>query len=205
MLVISMLMYGFILRKNKSNLVFLLMFGLILSGIVRSGANYLQVIMDAKDYNTVIAATSVNINNMNTDIIFLALPIMLVIITAMLFRHKSYNVMSLGPDNAKSLGINYDKELNLNLILISIGMSVTTALIGSLTFLGLLAVNISRELLKTHKHKLLFICSAGVSALALIFGQALVELLQGAIPVMVIIDLVGCSYMFFLIIKENRV
>jgi len=202
---VSMMMYGFILRKNKNNLVFLLMFGLILSGIVRSGSAYLQVIMDAGDYNRVKAATSVTVNNMNTRIIFMALPLMLAVIVAMLIRHKTYDVMALGENSAKSLGIHYEKEIRLNLFLISLGMSVTTALIGSLTFLGLLAVNIARELFRTHRHIYLFIGSAGLSALALIAGQALSELLQGAVPVTVIIDLVGCSYMFYLILKEGRV
>ena len=205
MVTVSMMMYGSILRSNKNNLVFLLMFGLILSGIVRSGSTYLQVIMDVNDFNQVRAATSVTVNNMNTKIIFIALPLMVAVISIMLARHKIYDVMSLGPDNAKSLGIPYEKEMKFSLFLISVGMSVATALIGSLAFLGLLAVNIARELLKTYKHVYLFIGSAGLAALALIAGQAVVELLQGAVPVTVIIDLIGCSYMFYLILKENRV
>ena len=205
MVIVSTMMYGFILRKNNNNLVFLLMFGLILSGIVRSGSTYLQVIMDANDYNQVKAATSVTVNNMNTNIILIALPLMITVVAAIFLRHKTYDVMALGQDNAKSLGISYEKEVKLNLFLISLGMSVTTALIGSLTFLGLLAVNIARELFKTHKHIYLFIGSAGLAALALICGQALAELLQGAVPVTVIIDLIGCSYMFYLILKEGRV
>ena len=205
MVIVSMVMYGFILRSRRNNIVFLLMFGLVLSGIVRNGARYLQVIMDEKDFLQVQAATSVTVNNMNTGIIFLALPIMAVITGIMLSRHQKYNIMSLGPDNAKSLGVHYEREMNLNLVLISVGMSVATALIGSLAFLGLLAVNIAREVLKTHRHMPLFIASASLAALTLILGQGVVELLQGAVPVTVIIDLVGCSYMFYLILKENRI
>ena len=205
MVVISMTMYGFILRKNKNNLVFLLMFGLVMSGVVRSASNYLQVIMDANEFNQLRAATSVNINNMNTDIIRLAVPVMLCVTVPMILRHRIYNVMALGPANAQSLGIDYNREVKFNLLLISVGMSISTALIGPLAFLGLLVVNISREIFGTHKHLTLFIGSAAFAALALIFGQAVVELLQGAIPVTVLIDLAGCSYMFYLILKENRI
>ncbi len=205
MVIISMLMYGMILRRNKNNLVFLLMFGLILGGIVRSGSTYLQVIMDTNEYNQVRAATSVTVNNMNTNIVYLTVPLMFIVNLAMLYRHKIYDVLSLGPDNAKSLGVPYEKEVNINLFLISIGMSIATALIGSLAFLGLLAVNIARELFGTHKHLPLFLGSAALAVLALVLGQALVELLQGAVPVTVIIDLAGCSYMFYLILKENRI
>jgi iron complex transport system permease protein len=205
MVLISLLMFGAVLRKNRNNIVFLLMFGLVLSGIVRSGSSYLQVIMDNNEYNQVRAATAVSINNMNTDIIFLAAPIMLAVVTTILFRHKTYNVMALGSSHAKNLGVAYEKEINFNLIVIAIGMSVTTALIGSITFLGLLAVNIAREIFKTYKHFILFIGTGLLSSLALILGQSIVELVQFAVPVTVIIDLVGCSYMFYLIIRGNRV
>jgi len=205
MIVISMFMYGSLLRKNRNNIVFLLMFGMILSGVVRSGSTYLQVIMDTNEFNQLRAATSVTINNMNTNIIIIAIPLMLLVCGAIIYRHRKFNVMSLGRDNAKSLGINYDREVTLNLILISVGMSIATALIGSLAFLGLLAVNIARELLGTYKHLPLFFGSALLAAFVLISGQAGTELLQGAVPVTAIIDLVGCSYMFFLILKENHI
>ena len=205
MVTVSMLMFGFILRKNKNNLIFLLMFGVVLSGVIRSGSTYLITIMDANDVIHVNAATSVNVNNMNTSIIYMAVPIIFIISMLILCRHRTYNVMSLGPGNAQGLGVNYNREVTWNLFLISLGMSVVTALIGPLAFLGLLAVNIAREMFKTHKHLHLFIGSSFLASLALVFGQGIVELLQGAVPVMVIIDLVGCSYMFYLILKENRI
>lgn len=203
MFVISILMYGAVLRKNRNNLVFLLMFGLVLSGIIGSVTNYLQLIMDANDYLILQSITSASINNINSKIVWIATPIMLAVITAMASKSKRYDCIALGRDNAKGLGINFDKEMKLNLILISIGMSAVTALIGSITFLGLLAVNAARELLKTHKHSTMFFVSSLVGAIALIFGQAIVEMLLGALPLTVIIDVVGCLYIFYLILRSG--
>lgn len=204
MVVVSMGMFGFILRSNRNNIIFLLMFGLVLSGIIGSGTRYLQVIMNQSDFFQVQAATSVNINNMNTTIIYLAVPIMAVVVLVTLLRHRRYNVMALGPVQAKSLGIAYEKEMRFNLVVIAIGMSVATALIGSLTFLGLLAVNAAREVLKTHKHLPLFIGSAMMAVLALTLGEAVRVAFQMNIPVTVLINLVGCVYVFYLILKENK-
>jgi iron complex transport system permease protein len=205
MIAVSALMYGAVLRRGRDNIVFLLMFGLVLSGILRSGAGYIQVIMDAEDFSRVRAATSVTVNNMNTDIIAVVLPVMAVIAAALLSRHRVYDVMSLGAEQARSLGVPYEREANVSLLLIAAGMSVATALIGSLTFLGLLSVNAARELLKTHRHLPLFIGSAVIAALLLVAGQGVTELLQGAVPVAAIMDLAGCSYMFYLILRENRI
>jgi|GEM_PF-462378 len=204
MVVVSMLMFGFILRSGRNNIIFLLMFGLVLAGIISSGTRYLQVIMNQSDFFQVQAATSVNINNMNTTIIHIAWPIMTVVVLLSLFRHRRYDVMALGPVQSKSLGIAYEKEMIFNLVLIAIGMSVATALIGSLTFLGLLAVNAAREILKTHKHLPLFIGSALMASLALVLGEAVRVAFEMQIPVTVIINLVGCVYVFYLILKENK-
>jgi iron complex transport system permease protein len=205
MVTVSVAMYGILLRKNKNNIVFLLLFGLILSGIVRSGVNYIEVLMDPDEFQQVRSATSVTVNNMNTAIIFITAPLMILLAAVMFARRRVYDVMSLGEANAVNLGVAYTAELRLNLLLIAAGMSVVTAMIGSLTFLGLIAVNISRELFKTYRHGILFASAALTASLILIAGQALVELLEYAVPVTVIIDLGGCSYMFYLILRENRV
>ena len=205
MVIISLVMYSFILRDHKNNIVFLLMFGLVLSGVIGNGTRYLQTIMNQNDFFQVQAATSVNVNNMNTTIIYLALPIMALVIGMTMMRHRRFDVMSLGGEQARGLGIPYEREMRNNLILIAIGMSVATALIGSLTFLGLLAVNASREIFKTHKHLPLFMGSALLASLTLLLGQSVMELFEGRIPVTVIINLVGCSYIFYLILKEDKV
>ncbi|MCL2187203.1 MAG: iron chelate uptake ABC transporter family permease subunit [Defluviitaleaceae bacterium] len=204
MILTSFLMFSFILRSSKNNVIFLLMFGLVLSGIVGSGTRYLQVIMNQSEFFHVQAATMVNVNNINTNIANIAFPIMAIVVGAILWRHRRLDVMALGPDQAKGLGIPYERELRIHLILIAVGMSVATALIGSLTFLGLLAVNAAREVLKTHKHLPLFFGSSLMAILTLVAGQAVMELLQGAVPVTVIINLVGCTYIFYLVLKENK-
>lgn len=204
MLLISMLMYGIMLRKDKNHIVFLLLFGLILSSIVQSFTNYIEVLLDPQQFQQLKAVTTVSVTNMNENIILLAAPVMLLLTGLFVSKSREFDVMLLGENNAKSLGVPYTKRVNHILLLIAFGMAVTTALIGPLTFLGLLAVNIARELFKTYHHSILFFGSVFMSILFLILGQAVVELLRYAAPVTVLIDLVGGTYMIFLIMKEHR-
>lgn len=204
MLVISMLMYGIMLRKDKNNIVFLLLFGLILSSIVKSLTNYIEVLLDPQQFQQLKAVTTVSITNMNESIILLATPAMVLLTILFVRRSREYDVMQLGESNAKSLGISYTRRVNSTLILIALAMAVTTALIGPLTFLGLLAVNIARELFRTYRHSILFFGSILVSVLFLVLGQGTVELIRYATPVTVLIDLVGGIYMIILILKEHK-
>lgn len=204
MVLISMLMYRIILRKNKNNIVFLLLFGLIVSGMVRSFTNYIEVLLNPQEFQQLKAVTSVTITNMNTSIILVTVPVMLIFVVLFMRKSREYDVMLLSESNARSLGVPYTKRLNTNLILIALAMAITTALIGPLTFLGLLAVNIARELFKTYKHSVLFMGSILIAILFLVLGQGIVELLRYATPVTVLIDLVGGIYMIYLILKENK-
>lgn len=205
MIAVSMLMYGVMLRKDKNNIVFLLLFGMILSNIVQSFTNYIQVLLNPQQFQQLQAATTVSLANMNEKIVLFVTPIALVLIGCLVRKSREYDVMMLGETQAKSLGIAYTRNVNLSLFLISLGMAVATALAGSLTFLGLLAVNIARELLKTHRHAVLFAGSALISILFLLLGQGIVELIRLSVPVSVLINLVGGIYMIVLILKENRV
>ena len=55
------------------------------------------------------------------------------------------DVLALGRENAINLGIDYQKTLKVLLILVAILTSVSTALVGPLTFLGLLVMNVTFE------------------------------------------------------------
>ncbi len=204
MLLISVLMYSVMLRKNKNNIAFLLLFGLILSSIVQSLTNYIEVLLDPQQFQQLKAVTTVSITNMNERIIYIAAPAMLLLTFAFVKRSREFDVMQLGENNAKSLGVSYTGRVNQTLILIALAMAVTTALIGPVTFLGLLGVNIARELFKTYRHFVLFFGSILVSILCLVLGQGMVELLRYATPVTVLIDLVGGTYLILLILKERK-
>ncbi len=204
MIIISMTMYKIVLRKNKNNIVFLLLFGLILSGIVRSLSNYIEVLLSPQEFQKLQAATVVSITNINATIIYVVI-IPVILLCVLIYRqNKEYDVMLLTESNARSLGVPYIKQVNLNLFYISVAMAIITALVGPLTFLGLLAVNIARELFRTYRHQVLLAGSAIIATLFLVFGQGMVELLGYATPVTVLIDLIGGAYLIYLILRENR-
>lgn len=54
------------------------------------------------------------------------------------------------------------------MIIIAILTSISTALVGPITFLGLLVVNITYELFKTAKHSILLLACILISILALL-------------------------------------
>ena len=113
--------------------------------------------------------------------------------------------MSLGRDEAINLGVDYDKMVKNMLIVVIILTSVATALVGPITFLGLLVVNIARQLIASYKHSNLGIVTILISILSLLGGQLLVEqLMNFGVSVSVIINFVGGTYFIYLVMKERN-
>lgn len=201
---IVLLMFLFILRKNKNNIVLLLLLGLVLTQLVGSISNLLNVFMHPEDFQAVIEITNININNINEKLVLISLPLMFIITTLFIREHRYLDVMALGEDEAQNLGVEYNKKVNYYLILIAIAMAIATALVGPLSFLGLIVVNSAKELTKSNKHKSLIFSASLLGIVLLLFGQVILELTNIKTPVTVIVSLIGGIYMIYMLYKENN-
>jgi iron complex transport system permease protein len=204
MVLIVMMMYALVFRKNKNNIVLLLLVGMIITSLARSIVNFLQVLMDPNEYQSVQALTSVSIVNIDTKLVLWVLPVMIVMVGYFISRSRIYDVIQLGETSAINLGVSYQKETRLDLIMIAISIAISTALVGPLSFLGLIVVNSARELLKTYKHLPLFILSSLIAIVFLVFGQVIIELTGYQTTVVTLISFAGGIYMIYLILKENK-
>lgn len=204
MLVITLTLYSLVLKKNKNQIFVLLLVGIVISTLVRSITQFLQRIMNPQALDSALSASLVSISNINTSIILLAAPLMIVLIVLFFKERRNYDTMGLGEDNAINLGLNYYFKTNQTMVYIAISMAIATALIGPITFLGLLAVNLAREMFKTYKHQTIMIASACLAIIFLVFGQLIIEELKIKVPVTEFINLVGGSYMIYLIWRGNN-
>jgi len=201
---LSIFIYLSVLRKHRNNIVFLLLLGLIISTLASNYVNLLQVLMEPETFQTVQALTTVSVVNIEVSLVWLSIPLAILIMFFLFKKNHVYDVMLLGDEVSKNLGIDYNKESIKNLVLISLAVSLTTALVGPLSFLGLIAVNISIELFKDYKHKNLYIFGSLLAAIVLIFGQSIIELTGFHSTVTTLISFGGGVYMMILILKENR-
>jgi len=197
------IMFISVLRKNKNNIVLLLLLGLVITSFSSSMTNFIQVFMNPDEFQQVVSLTTVNINAINTNLVLISIPILIIILVLFSLENKYYDVMSLGEDHAINLGVNYNKKSNLTIIYITISMAVATALVGPLSFLGLIVVNSAKELFKTNKHKTLMITSSLIAITIILGGQVILELLAIKTPVTVVVNLIGGLYLIYILVKEN--
>ncbi|MGL4945171.1 MAG: iron chelate uptake ABC transporter family permease subunit [Fusobacteriaceae bacterium] len=119
---------------------------------------------------------------------------------------RNLDVLAWGYENSINLGLDYNKLLRKFFITIGILVSVSTALVGPITFLGLLTVNLAKEIFPTYMHRYILFGSVVLSIILLLLGQFLVEkIFSNSFPVSIVINLLGGSYLMYMILKERRV
>ncbi|MBD7911197.1 iron chelate uptake ABC transporter family permease subunit [Clostridium cibarium] len=205
MVIFSILLFQVMLKKEKGNIYFLLLVGLILGTLFRSGASFMQMIIDPNEFSVLQGKMFASFNNVNSDVLLISIVIILLVMIYMYDYIDILDVLSLGRDHAINLGLSYEKTVKSLLIVTSILVSVSTALVGPITFLGLLVVNITHEFLKTYRHRYLIPASVLISIITLVGGQFVIErLLNFSTPVSVVINLVGGIYFISLLLKGNK-
>ena len=205
MLLFSSLMYKFIFKKGSKNIFTLLLVGVVCGTLFESLTTFMQVLIDPVEFQVVQDKMQASFNNINTDLLFISSIVIIICIGYVYDYLKILDVMALGRDEAINLGVDYDKMVKKILIVVVLLTSVATALVGPITFLGLLVVNIARQLIVTYKHSVLGISTILISVIALIGGQLLVEqLMDFGVSVSVIINFIGGIYFIYLVMKERN-
>lgn len=205
MVVFSLLFYQLLFKGEGNNIYFLLLIGMILGTFFSSVTSFMQVLIDPNEFMVAQDAMFASINNVNTNLVYLSIIIIILVVLYFIRLYKYLDVLNLGKDHATNLGVPYDYVVKRLLILVAILISIATALIGPITFLGLIVVNVAYQFLNTYKHVYIILGSIFISIIALVGGQFIVErLFSFQTTVSVIINFVGGIYFIYLLLKENK-
>lgn len=205
MMMFSIIIYKFLFKKEGRNIYFLLLVGMVFSTLFQSTSSFMQMLIDPNEFSIVQNNMFASFNNINTNLLGFSSAIFLSSALYSIPHIYKMDVMSLGKEHAINLGIDYNSMVKKMLFVTIVMISVSTALIGPITFLGLLVVNLSREIIDTYEHKYLIIASMIISGISLIGGQLIVErLFNYSTPISVIINLIGGIYFIWLLLKEKK-
>ncbi|WP_085993493.1 iron chelate uptake ABC transporter family permease subunit [Oceanobacillus senegalensis] len=205
MILFSLLLYQFLFKGEGNNIYFLLLIGMILGTFFNSFTDFMQVLIDPNEFMVAQDAMFASINNVNTDLVWISVIIVALVMVYFSQFYKYLDVLSLGKDHAINLGVPYNYVVKRLLIVVAILISVATALIGPITFLGLLVVNVAYEMMKTYRHLYIILGSVFVSIIALLGGQFVVEkVFVFETTISVIINFIGGVYFIYLLLKENK-
>lgn len=182
----------------------MLLAGIVFGLLFRSLSSLVVRLIDPNEFMILQDRMFASFNAIQTELLSVAaLAIALASLLAWRLRHQ-YDVLSLGREIAINLGIHYRRTVMLTLALIAVMVSVATALVGPVTFFGLLVSNLAYVTAGSDKHKYLLPMAVLWGVVFLVGGQLLLErVLEFNATVSVVIEFVGGLLFLFLITRKK--
>lgn len=203
--VVATVVYNTIFEKTGGNVLYVLLIGTVLSTFFSSVQSSITRIMDPNEYDALLTSLVASFTNVNASVLVPGV-FLLAAIGIWLRRDLAIlDVIALGRDPAVSLGVDYERTVRRLMTGVALSIAVATALVGPLSFLGLITANLSRRIFRTYRHDVLIAGSVFVGMFILTAGQFLVEHAANySVPVSVFVTIGGGIYFLYLILTTTR-
>ena len=201
----AILIYGTLFKKMKHQILYVLLAGTVMSTFFSSMQTTLTRIMDPNEYDALLGSLVASFSNVNSSLLAISAVLIGLVIFALRKELKLLDVIALGKNQAINLGVDVDKTIRRLLLGVTVLIAIATALVGPISFLGLIIANLSRQLFKTYKHTWLIFGSAVLGMIVLVGGQLVVEHgFSYSIPISVLITIGGGLYFLILLFGKGR-
>lgn len=200
----SFLVYYLAQNKGKIDLVNLLLAGIVLSSLLSAFVSFLMI-FNEKELISIFTYTmgSFNASNwMQVNLLFITTFLGFFILYSL---HKELNILSLGDESAKSMGVEVERTKKLILVSTSFITAIAVSYVGIIAFVGLIVPHFFRLLIGSNHKKLLPMCFLG-GAIFMLFCDNLSRTLidNSEIPVGIITSIIGAPLFLYLLNKRKR-
>ncbi|WP_212975454.1 iron chelate uptake ABC transporter family permease subunit [Bacillus sp. J14TS2] len=204
MVAMCLILYGWLLSGKYGNLQLMLLVGIIIGTGLRSLSTFMRKLLAPSEFDILQAKLFGSVNNADVEYFPIAIPIVIVVAFLLFAYSKKLNVLSLGKEISSSLGVNHKFSIIYVLVLVSILMSISTALVGPLTFFGFLVATLSYQLAQTYDHRYIFPMALAIGFLILTGAYFIMNHVFNAQGVVsIIIEIVGGVTFLIIILKRK--
>lgn len=204
MLGYSFLLHRWLFRDGKSNVYFLLLVGLVLSMLIATFTQFVQLKVSPGEFSVLLGYSQASFNRAQPQQLLYA-ALLLAAVWAIGRRHlPTLDVLALGRDQAISLGVDYPRSVRLYLALIAVLVAVSTSLLGPTAFMGVFVANITYALAGTFRHRATLALGSAIAVGMFIAAQLLVEhVFNYRTTVGILVNLV-CGGYFLVLMARTR-
>ncbi|MCG9629882.1 iron chelate uptake ABC transporter family permease subunit [Vibrio sp. Isolate30] len=204
MVLFSFGLFHFYFKSKRNNVFTLLLIGIVCGSVFGSLSNFLAMTIDPNEFSVLQNVMFASFNNVKGELVYLSVIPLGLCLFALWWMAPKLDVLWLGVDNATSLGVNTKRLTQGILVIVSIMVAVSTALVGPVLFFGLITVSLARQMFKSYQHRVLIVASSLLAVALLVSGQWFVEkVMSFETTVSVIINLVGGLYFMFLLLRTR--
>lgn len=202
MMLFSGLLYYFLFVVGHRSLHLLVLVGIVFGLMVRSFTNLLQRVMDPTEFAVLQDAGFASFNSIDRDLLLVSGVVVGLVLLGVWRMRYTLDLLALGRDMAINLGVNYRRSVMLVLAAVSALVSVSTALVGPITFFGLLVANLAYALVRSYRHGVIIAAAALLAILTLVTGQLVLErVFAFDTSLSIIVEFVGGLVFIYLLVR----
>lgn len=202
---LSVLLYGWLLRGRYANIQVMLLVGIIMGGGLGAVSTFMQRLLSPSEFDVLSARLFGSVTNASAEYLPFAIPLVIVATTLIWLNARTLNVIAMGRDVCINVGVDHGRQTIYSLVMVSVLMAVSTALVGPMTFFGFLVATLTYQLAGTHDHRRLLPLGALTGFVVLAgayFVMNHVFYAQGVVSI--IIELVGGTVFLVVIMRKGR-
>jgi len=204
MVLMSLMLYGWLLSGKYGNMQLMLLVGIIIGTGLRSVSTFMRRLLSPSEFDILQARLFGSVNNADSAYFPIVIPVVIIVAILLHANSKKLNVLSLGKDVSTSFGVKHQSSIIYTLVLVSVLMSISTALIGPLTFYGFLVATLSYQAAPTYDHRYIFPMALAIGFLILTGAYFLMYHIFNAQGVVsVIIELFGGIIFLFVVLRKR--
>lgn len=205
MIILTLAIFFLLFKKESNGVYFIVLAGMVIGGLFNGLSTFMQVLLDPNEFLILQGRMFASFNNINNDLLWISMAITILTIIWNWKSISSLDVIALGREAGINLGVDYYRIVRKEWIIIALLVAISTALVGPITFLGILLVSLSRKMVSSYKHRHLILESSLLGFVFLMIGLVVVEkIFNFGTTISVIINFIGGIYFMYLMIKESK-
>lgn len=192
-------------QRVKSNVVLLIM-GVMIGYIATAIIGVLKFFSNDEDVRSYVIWGLGSFSKVSGEQVWVFVGLLAAVIPTSYLLIKPLNIMLLGDNYARSLGLNV-KRVRLAVIACSCVLTaIVTAYCGPIVFLGLAVPHLCRTIFSTANHKVLIPASMLVGGMLSLFCNLVARMpgFEGALPINSVTALIGAPIVISVILDKHR-
>lgn len=202
MVLFLILSVSFRIKDIMTILILGIMFGSISSSIISILEYFSHEIM-LKKYVIWMMGSLVNVSKSQLEILILSVVFGLII---SIFLTKKLNILLMGENYAKTIGVNVKRTQYLVFISVSILAGTITAFCGPIGFIGIAVPHVARMFFNTSDHKHLIFGSAIIGAIVMLLSDIISQMpgSNSVLPINAVTSLIGIPIIIWIVVKNHK-